>query len=243
MYAKLGLVEDAQKVFERAKRRDLVSYNTMMNAYVTSEKGHEALALFRQLIHDGSTTFLKPDHMTFTIALKACALVGEAEWVTKIHKMLDEGKIKKDVVIVTALLDAYSKLGNIKAAKKIFQEEQEHCQNNVVFWTAIILALARGDSMEHAREALRLFHRMVKERKAQPNNHTFTAAITACVTLNSLEEGNRVHRLVVDHLGERGLQRETVVVNALIDMFSKCVGMWVQPATSSTAWRQSLGTL
>eukprot|EP01018_Ginkgo_biloba_P008628 Gb_28770 [translate_table: standard] len=72
MYAKCGSIEDAQKVFGKMTKRDVVSWTAMILGYAMHGCGKEALQLFEQM--QLSTT--KPDHITFIGILSACCHAG-----------------------------------------------------------------------------------------------------------------------------------------------------------------------
>eukprot|EP01018_Ginkgo_biloba_P023999 Gb_36140 [translate_table: standard] len=72
MYAKCGSIEDACKVFEKMRMRNVVSWTAMIVAYATHGCSKEALQLFEQMQHSK----MKPDHVTFLGVLSACCHAG-----------------------------------------------------------------------------------------------------------------------------------------------------------------------
>ncbi|XP_068658046.1 pentatricopeptide repeat-containing protein At2g03880, mitochondrial-like [Aristolochia californica] len=75
MYAKCGSILEAGVVFNQSFQKDVALWNSMISAYANHGMANEAINLFEQLELSG----LKPDHITFTVLLSACARVGLVE--------------------------------------------------------------------------------------------------------------------------------------------------------------------
>eukprot|EP01018_Ginkgo_biloba_P008462 Gb_26311 [translate_table: standard] len=72
MYAKCGSIEYARNVFDKMRRRVVVSWNAMIGGYAMHGCGKQALQLFEQMKYRG----IKPDHVTFIGVLSACCHAG-----------------------------------------------------------------------------------------------------------------------------------------------------------------------
>eukprot|EP01018_Ginkgo_biloba_P011341 Gb_31474 [translate_table: standard] len=77
MYAKCGSIVIAHHVFDKMRKRDVISWSAMIAGYGMHGHGYEALALFTQMQEAG----VKPDYITFICLLSACSHSG----------LLDEG--------------------------------------------------------------------------------------------------------------------------------------------------------
>ncbi|XP_064944558.1 pentatricopeptide repeat-containing protein At4g35130, chloroplastic-like [Musa acuminata AAA Group] len=76
MYSRAGCVDRANQVFAKIEVDDVVTWNTMIGAYGAHGLGTQALQLAHRMVRRG----LKPDAVTLTSTLVACArcgLVGE----------------------------------------------------------------------------------------------------------------------------------------------------------------------
>ncbi|CAN1305803.1 Putative pentatricopeptide repeat-containing protein At3g23330 [Linum perenne] len=78
MYAKCGKINTARKVFDTMKKRDVISWNSMIDAYGIHGLGKDALSLFEEMQVQG----IGPDDVTFICLLSACGHSG----------LVDEGK-------------------------------------------------------------------------------------------------------------------------------------------------------
>ncbi|QHO22046.1 Putative pentatricopeptide repeat-containing protein [Arachis hypogaea] len=79
MYARCGCLDDARKVFDRMKLRDVASWTSLISAYAMAGQGCNAVELFTEMQNSG----LSPDSIAFVAILSACSHSG----------LLDEGKI------------------------------------------------------------------------------------------------------------------------------------------------------
>eukprot|EP01018_Ginkgo_biloba_P031907 Gb_25356 [translate_table: standard] len=75
MYAKCGSIDNANNVFYKMPKRNVVSWNAMIGGYAMHGRGKEALLLFEQMQHSGTN----PDHVTFIGVLSACCHTGLVE--------------------------------------------------------------------------------------------------------------------------------------------------------------------
>eukprot|EP01018_Ginkgo_biloba_P019743 Gb_26052 [translate_table: standard] len=72
MYAKCGCIVNAQEVFDKMSKRNIVSWNAMITGYAQHGLGKEALQLFEQM----QGLAVKPDHITLVGVLSACSHAG-----------------------------------------------------------------------------------------------------------------------------------------------------------------------
>jgi pentatricopeptide repeat protein len=86
---------------------------------------------------------------------------------------------RKDVVLWTAMIDGYGKLGNVENAREMFDEMPER---NVVSWSAMMAAYCR---VSEFKEVLALFVEM-QNKGVKPNDSTLVTVLTACAHLGAL---------------------------------------------------------
>ncbi|KGN53288.1 pentatricopeptide repeat-containing protein At5g44230 [Cucumis sativus] len=75
MYSKCGSPDEAYKVFEVMKERNVFSYSSMILGYAMHGRAHSALQLF----HDMLKTEIRPNKVTFIGILSACSHAGLVE--------------------------------------------------------------------------------------------------------------------------------------------------------------------
>lgn len=75
MYAKCGNVEEAHKVFDRMKERNVFSYSSMIIGFAMHGRAIAAIKLFEEMVK----TEIKPNTVTFVGVLTACSHAGFVE--------------------------------------------------------------------------------------------------------------------------------------------------------------------
>lgn len=189
MYGKCGSVEDARSIFDRLSKRDVVSWNAMIGGYARHGHGKDSLRLFDQMRKEG----VVPSKATFISVLDACgaqAAIAKGKWI---HKLIVQKGFQTDVILATALVNMYSKCGNLKVARSVFNKMSEH---DVVSWNAMLAAYARHG---WGKEALKLYDLMRRE-KTVPDSITFVNLLTACSHAGLVDEGRHFfHSIRRDH--------------------------------------------
>eukprot|EP00250_Pteridium_aquilinum_P017437 c23625_g4_i1 orf=1-333(+) len=106
MYAKCGLLEDAQILFDRLPFRDVVLWTALMAGYVNQGHHEEALNCFQQMQH-GVTV----NSVVFICALKTCGAIGDMEKGLEIHAETIQKGLEGELLISSTLVDMYGKCG------------------------------------------------------------------------------------------------------------------------------------
>ncbi|KAJ6809280.1 pentatricopeptide repeat-containing protein, chloroplastic [Iris pallida] len=207
MYAKCRRIEDARKMFDRMPVRDLVAWNAVVSGYAQNGLAADALAMVGRMQEDG----IRPDSITLVSALPACADARRLEVAKSVHAFAVRAGVDGLVNVSTALVDCYCKCGAVGTARKVFDRLRG---KNAVSWNSMIDGYARSGDAE---EAMRLFDRM-SGAGVEATEVTVLALLSACAELGDLEEGRKVHRLLLSI----GLESNVSVMNALITMYSKC---------------------
>lgn len=213
MYAKCGVLDRAQEVFdEHCARDDVVSWNVLIAGYTQQEKGKEALLCFERMRLEG----FSPNAVTFSCILKACGSVGASDVGKEIHAEIEKARLlNKDIVLANALIDMYAKCGLLEKAQEVFEEIPFR---NVISWTTLIAGYIQHG---HIEEALRFFKQM-RLCGFPPNSVTFSCILKACSTIGGLEKGQEIHaQLVRDPL----VGKDLMVGTALLDMYAKCAAL------------------
>jgi pentatricopeptide repeat protein len=207
MYAKCGSLEDARQIFDKMAERDVVSWSIIIAAYVQCGEGEEALGLVFRMQQAG----FKPNQSMFASVLKVCAALADVKKGQNVHSYIVKSGLYSDVYTGSALVTMYSKCGYVEDARKVFDEVS---RLNVVVWSAMIAGYAQN---EQGGKALEIFHQM-QLVGLKPNKFTFASVVTACASLEALEQGKWVHALIV----KSSLESEVTVANALVTMYVKC---------------------
>ncbi|KAI3910494.1 hypothetical protein MKX01_034888, partial [Papaver californicum] len=97
------------------------------------------------------------------------------------------------------------------SARKIFERTQSP---NIIFWITIIAVFIQNGQNN---EAVKFYERMLKVGMKE-NQFTFASILPAYISLTRMEQGMLVHGRII----KPGFLSDTLVGNALIDMYFKC---------------------
>ena len=143
MYAKCGAVEEAYETFNSMKRKNLISWNTMILAFATHGHVDKALALFSKMLGE----LERPDNVTFLGVLCACSHGG----------MVDEGRRYFDIMMKDynieptlkhygCMVDILGRAGLVEEAYQLIMSMPMEC--NAIVWRTLLAACrVHGDIM------------------------------------------------------------------------------------------------
>ncbi|CAI9109835.1 OLC1v1009746C1 [Oldenlandia corymbosa var. corymbosa] len=178
-YAAEGNMLEARSLFDSLGARNSVIWTAMISGYVKIQQSDEAFELFRQLMTTNSKDY---DALMFFNLLGACSEHAVVDPGKQIHASILRRGIEMDVKVCTALVDMYSKCGNIISADRLFWRLTTR---DLVLYNVMIAGYAHHG---YEDKALRLFQEMV-ERGQRPDAVTFIAILSACRHRGLVAEG------------------------------------------------------
>ncbi|XP_051151745.1 pentatricopeptide repeat-containing protein At2g42920, chloroplastic [Andrographis paniculata] len=212
--AKRGRIDESWKLFCNMPCRNEVSWNTMITSFVRNGMWIEALDLFRRMQNEDITV---SEH-TLVSALHACAKLGAFEQGKWIHRYIERNSVESNVILATAIIDMYSKCGDIDGARRAFASVPRK-DKGLSCWNSMVLGFATNGCES---EAFDLFSDL--ESCFQPDSVSFVAVLTAsnhagrvdkakayfCLMTETykIEPTIQHYGCMVDALGRAGLIRE-----------------------------------
>lgn len=207
MYSKCGELEKAEELFINIKDRDVVSWSAMMASFEQAGHQNDALSLFRDMMR----TRVKPNAVTLTSVLPACAGVAASRLGKSIHCYAIKADIESELETATAVISMYAKSGLFSLALKAF--ERLPVKDAVAF-----NALAQGyTQIGDAGKAFDVYINM-KLHGVCPDSGTMVGLLQTCALCGDYDRGSCVYGQIIKH----GFDSESHVAHALIDMFTKC---------------------
>lgn len=143
MYAKCGKIHISRQVFDRMKKRDIVSWNTMIIGYAIHGLYIEAFSLFHELQESG----LKLDDVTLIAVLSACShsgLVVEGKYW--FNTMSQDLNILPRMAHYICMVDLLARAGNLEEAYSFIQNMP--FQPDVRVWNALLAACRTHKNIE-----------------------------------------------------------------------------------------------
>ncbi|XP_068664482.1 putative pentatricopeptide repeat-containing protein At1g10330 [Aristolochia californica] len=202
-YAGIGELSNAHKMFQEIPNRDIVSFNSMLDAFGKNGDPTSVLSLFDQMpdrdiiswtstinglvrnqfFRDALNVFEKmihdavaPNEATL-VSILSCFANSDEEAAFSQGKQVHACIIRKANPVTpflgTGLIDMYGKNGHLNYATKVFDQMPVR---ECCTWNAIISALA---SNGREQEAILMFEKM-QESGPTPNSITYVNVLTAC---------------------------------------------------------------
>ncbi|KAI9083243.1 hypothetical protein K1719_034775 [Acacia pycnantha] len=203
-----GYVDDARRLFNEIPVKDVVSWNAMIAGYAQSDRFEEALSCFREMLKAN----VSPNQSTLVTSLSCCAQSGSLEMGKWISSWIKEHGLSSNLQLTNALIDMYSKCGEIDTARELFDGI---VGRDVISWNVMIGGYSH---MNLYKEALSLFHLMLISN-IKPNDVTFLAILPACTHLGALDLGKWIHAYIDKNFKNTS---SVSLQTSLIDMYAKC---------------------
>lgn len=177
MYGKCGRLDYAQKTFDKMTKRDVLSWNAVISAYVQNDQAKDALQVFNDMDQGGVT----PDKFLCSSILSACASLAAKEKGRQIHAFVVTSGFESDIAVGNAIVNMYGKCGHLEDACMMFDKLVER---DTVSWTALIAAYAQHGQ---GQKAVQLYNRMLQEG-ACPDKVTLVHVLSACSHAGLVDE-------------------------------------------------------
>ncbi|GMH07299.1 hypothetical protein Nepgr_009139 [Nepenthes gracilis] len=209
-YSECGSLEDAERMFEGAVGiRDLVTWNSMLAAYLVHNEERLAFRLFLTMQEFG----FEPDIYTHTSLISTCFEAAHWHLGKSLHGLVIKRGLERSTAISNSLIAMYIKSnGNsMEHATSLFGSlEWKDC----VSWNSVLTGFSQYGLSE---EALKFFRHM-RFSNVAIDHYSFSAVLRSCSDLATLQLGQQVHVLAI----KSGWYRNEHVASSLIFMYSKC---------------------
>ncbi|KAL7117414.1 hypothetical protein ACP275_03G070600 [Erythranthe tilingii] len=197
-------------------KTNVFSWNSIIAELARSGDSVESLKAFSSM----RKSAINPNRSTFPCAIKSCSALCDLISGKQAHQQAFVFGYASDLFTSSALIDMYSKCGELDDARNVFDEIPHR---NVVSWTSMINGYVQNDC---AREALLLFkERLVEESEIGVDDDegcvdgvAMVAILAACSRVCEKNVTRGVHGFVI----KRGLDEVLGVGNTLIDAYAKC---------------------
>ncbi|CAB4296497.1 unnamed protein product [Prunus armeniaca] len=209
-YSECGSIEDAERVFDGAfGSRDLVTWNSMLAAYLIHKK--ELLAC--KLFIDMQVLGFEPDIYSYTSIISAYSEDVHKNHGKSYHGLVIKRGLEKSEPISNALIARYlkSNSNSMEEALQIFKSMES---KDRVSWNSILTGLSQMGLNEYA---LKFFGHM-RYAELEIDHYAFSAVLRSCSDLATLQLGQEIHALA----HKSGLESNEFVASSLIFMYTKC---------------------
>ncbi|KDP33346.1 hypothetical protein JCGZ_12895 [Jatropha curcas] len=189
MYSRINKVDVAKRVFDQMNRRNVYAWTAMINGYVQAGALEEALVLFREMQLKGG---VEPSRVSLVSLLPTCGSLASLTSGKQIHGYAIRKKLNHDVSLSNALIDMYSKCGNLKHARRVF-EDVSFCRD-VISWSSMVCGYGLHGMGE---EAVFIYDRMLQIGN-KPDMITVVGVLSACSRAGLVDEGLRIYNSAIN---------------------------------------------
>ncbi|KAF6160643.1 hypothetical protein GIB67_019583 [Kingdonia uniflora] len=207
-YLKCGGIDDARDVFDEMPQRHIVTWNSMISAYIRCKRSDEAVKLFRMTFSEDVIA----DEFTFSSIFKGFSDLGVLYQGREAHgRLVVLGLDIWNGFVGSALVHMYARFGKLGDARLVSDRVLE---KDVVLMTALIVGYTQhGEDSE----ALEVFRDMVL-MGIKANDFTFSSVLIACGNIADMSRGKQIHDLVI----KSGFEVAIATRTSLLTMYSKC---------------------
>lgn len=208
MYASWGDLASASSVFRENRRRDLVSWNSMLAGFSDAGEAEKAWDLFMQF--RASPEGLGPDEYTFAAVASATAALPAVICGKPLHALVIRSGLECSVFVGSTLVDMYFKNREPGSARRLF-EVITH--KDVVLWTDMIVGHGRSGEGEASVSYL---SKMLAEGHAV-DSFSLCSSLNSSADLAALKQGEAIHSMAM----KTGHEADVCVCGSLVDMYAK----------------------
>ncbi|CAM8886026.1 unnamed protein product [Rhodiola kirilowii] len=208
-YSKVSDIEGATRVLEDTHKPNVVSYTTLICAYLKNEQFDDALSVFHTMPERNVVTWnamiggysqtgkneeavnmfvemlrgnVLPTQFTYPCVISAASNVAALGMGKSFHASAIKVLGNPNLFVGNSLVSFYSKCGTMEESLNVFNKLPH---KNVVSWNAIICGYAQNGK---AKKAIEFYHRM-KDEGVKANDVTLLVLLLACNHGGLVEEG------------------------------------------------------
>lgn len=154
---------------------------------------------------------IMPNQFTIPFVLKACSAKPSCWDVVVIHAQAIKLGMGSHVCVQNAFLSLYVACRLIRSARQVFDDISDR---TLVSWNSMIVGYSK---MGFSKEAILLFKEM-QYLGVEADMFTLVSLLSVALRHGNLDLGRFVHLYIV----VAGIEIDSIVTNALIDMYAKC---------------------
>ncbi|CAM0872610.1 unnamed protein product [Alopecurus aequalis] len=240
-YANAGDMHAARVVFDEMPHRDVVSWNSLISAYSRGGRYRECLELFHELVQARAGGGVRPNSVTVTSALHACAQLKAFDFGVDVLRIANETGLDMDVAAWNSVVGFYAKCGRLQYARQLLERMPK---KDAVSYSAMITGYMNSGHVDEGMELFRqadatgintwnalisgliqngrqsdvlgLLHEMMAAN-ILPNAATLSIIIPSVPLFSTLLGAKQAHGYVI----RNDYDQSNNVVSALVDAYSK----------------------
>ncbi|XP_042483541.1 pentatricopeptide repeat-containing protein At5g39350-like [Macadamia integrifolia] len=199
--------ELALSSFQKIEKPSLLLQNILVRCLSNHGLFDDLLSIYIKCQKSGC----QADNFTFPFVIKACSGLGDYRTGKGIHCIVLKKGFEYNLVVQTALIGMYAKVGDLATSRLIFDRIP---QPDLVAWNALLAGYSLNGRYW---EAVKIFRR-IQIMGLNPNASTLASIIPVCTSLRALHIGKIFHGSAVKF----GVASDESLEPALISMYGGC---------------------
>ncbi|EPS69874.1 hypothetical protein M569_04890 [Genlisea aurea] len=206
MYSKCRRVNEAARIFDRIPDRDIISWNSMLAAYVQCNLFDASFDFFTQMMRDGR----EPDKVSVISALSASGRSGNLLNGMELHGFALKRGMDDDLQVSNTIVDMYAKCSKISYMESALGRIPD---KDSVSYTTMMAGYVQNFCYMKALES---FHDVILQ-KIDVDQMMIESLLQACRGMGCISKVREIHGYVLS----RGLS-DTVLQNTLVEVYGDC---------------------
>ena len=209
MYSKCGFLSEAQLLFDRNNKKNIVSWNSMIGGYARGEDVNRTFNLVQKMQTEDAK--MKADDFTILNVLPVCLGKSELRCLKELHGYSLRHGFQYNELVANAFIAAYARCGSLCSSEHVFDLMDT---KTVSSWNALLCGYAQNSD---PRKALDLFLQMT-DSGLGPDWFTIGSLLLACSRMKSLHYGEEIHGFAV----RNGLEADPFIGVSLLSLYICC---------------------
>ncbi|KAJ3688972.1 hypothetical protein LUZ61_018136 [Rhynchospora tenuis] len=202
-------MQDLKCTFHQINEPNVVSWTTLISAFVNHGHDLEAFTKFSEMRASG----VEPTSYTLSTILKSCNSPETLVHAVKVHAYIIKTSMDSvDISIGNSLIHVYSRFNRQGDAWVVF--DTIPLQRDALTYTSLAGGLNKGGLYKSALDIVPF----MMEEAVKVDGHCIACFLSAAANSAALGPGRQLHCLSV----KTGLESAISVSNSLLDMYSKC---------------------
>ncbi|CAM6061129.1 unnamed protein product [Sphagnum tenellum] len=212
MYAKCGSMEDAWKVFNKMRSRDVVTWTAILGGCAMHGHGKDALQHFERMCEEG----VEPNDVTFVCLLSACSHAGLVdEGMHCYTSMITDYMISAKLEHYTCMVDLLGRAGHLQEAENMIMAMP--FEPHVAPWMALLGACRIHGNVEMGERVAKQILELDPENSAGYVLLSNIYAAAGNMHLSKNVEQQRKERGVKKHPGRTWIEVNNEVHTFVVD--------------------------
>ncbi|KAJ9677182.1 hypothetical protein PVL29_022270 [Vitis rotundifolia] len=198
MYSKCGFLSEAQLLFDKNDKKNIVSWNSMIGGCAREEDVCQTFYLLQKMQTEDAK--MKADEFTILNVLPVCLERSELRTLKELHGYSLRHGLQCNELVANAFIAAYTRCGALCLLS--------------VSWNALLCGYAQNSD---PRKALDLYLQMT-DSGLDPDWFTIGSLLLACSRMKSLHYGEEIHGFAL----RNGLEVDPFIGISLLSLYICC---------------------